>query len=110
MRILIDECLPARLRHEIIGHDAKTVKQAGWLGTKNGTLLKLVADSGNFDVFLTIDKNLPRQQNVRNLPSAIYVLHAKSNRMDDIRPIMSELIRRLPEARPGHVVEIGKMS
>ncbi|HEY6227535.1 MAG TPA: DUF5615 family PIN-like protein [Verrucomicrobiae bacterium] len=110
MRILIDECLPARLRHEIAGHDVKTVKQAGWLGIKNGALLKLAADSGNFDVFLTIDQNLPRQQRVQNLPFAIFVLRAKSNRMEDIRPLIPELIQRLPEARPGQVVEIGNMA
>jgi len=107
MRILIDECLPARLRHEIPGHEARTIKQAGWLGIENGTLLKLVADSRVFDVFLTIDKNLPRQQNVQVLPFAIFLLRAKSNRMEDVRLLIPELMRRLPEARPGCVVEIG---
>jgi hypothetical protein len=61
MRFLLDECLPARLRRDLPGHDAQTVPLAGWAGIKNGKLLRLVADSGKFDVFLTMDKNLPHQ-------------------------------------------------
>lgn len=107
MRILLDECLPARLRHEIYGHDAITVKQAGWAGAKNGNLLKLISDSGRFEVFLTVDKNLPKQQNVRGLPFAVFVLRAKSNRLEDVQPLIGELIRRLSEAKPGVVIWIG---
>jgi hypothetical protein len=109
MRILIDECLPARLRYEIVGHQAMTVKDAGWLGIKNGALLKLIVDSGSFDVFLTMDKNLPRQQNIHTLPFAIFVLRARSNRFEDLKRLIPELIRRLPRARVGAVVEIGRL-
>ena len=107
MRILLDECLPVRLRHEIPGHDVVTVKQAGWLGVKNGKLLKLITDSGAFEVFVTVDKNLPKQQNVRLLSFAIFVLRAKSNRFEDVQPLMSELVSCLPQAKPGIVFEIG---
>src|SRR5687767_8824828 len=106
MRILLDECLPVRLRREIPGHDVATVKQAGWLGVKNGKLLKLINDSGSFDVFVTVDKHLPKQQNVRALSFAIFVLRAKSNRFEDVQPLMSELVSYLPKAKPGVVIEI----
>ena len=62
MRILLDECVPAGLRRELIGHKVQTVAYAGWSNAKNGTLLRLVADSDQFDVFVTVDKNLPLQQ------------------------------------------------
>ena len=44
----------------------------GWGGVKNGALLTLAAKE--FDAFLTVDKNLPYQQNVANLPVAVIVL------------------------------------
>jgi predicted nuclease of predicted toxin-antitoxin system len=101
MRILLDECLPARLWRDLPGHEILTVPRAGWAGIKNGKLLRLVADSGRFDVFLTMDKNLPHQQQLDSLPFAIVVLRAKSNAIMDTRPLMPELLRRLSEFQPG---------
>lgn len=57
MRVLLDECLPRRLGLELVGHLVSTVPQAGWTGISNGKLLQLIA--GNYDVFLTVDRNIP---------------------------------------------------
>jgi predicted nuclease of predicted toxin-antitoxin system len=103
MRILLDECLPARLRRNLPGHDVQTVPQAGWASIKNGKLLRLIADSGKFDVFLTVDKNLPREQKIEGLPFAVVVLRAKSNRLADVVPFAPELFRRLSEFQPGYI-------
>ncbi len=72
MRILLDECLPKDLARELGGHAVKTVPQAGWASISNGRLLRLIADSGKFDVFVTVDKRLPRQTKLRRclLPSS----------------------------------------
>jgi predicted nuclease of predicted toxin-antitoxin system len=103
MRILLDECLPARLRRNLPGHDVQTVSQAGWASIKNGKLLRLIAASGKFDVFLTVDKNLPHEQKIEGLPFAVVVLSSKSNRLADVIPFVPELIRRLPEFQRGQV-------
>ena len=103
MRILLDECLPARLRQDLPGHEVQTVPRAGWASIKNGKLLRLIAGSGKFEVFLTMDKSLPHQQKLKNLPFAIVVLRARSNRFDDTHPLMPEVLRRLAEFLPGHV-------
>ncbi len=103
MRILLDECVDARLRREFTGHEIQTVPQAGWAGISNGKLLALIAASGKFDVFLTVDKNLPHQNKTKTLPFAIVVLRAKSNSISAIRPFAPELLRRLPDFQPGHV-------
>ena len=103
MRILLDECLPARFRRELPGHETQTVPQAGWAGIKNGRLLRLIAGSGKFDVFLTVDKNLPRQQKISGLPFAVVVLRARSNNIADVRPFAPKILRRLAGFQPGHV-------
>ncbi len=61
MRILLDECLPARLGRELVGHEVSTAPKMGWAGLKNGVLLTRAVTAG-FEVFLTVDKNLPKQQ------------------------------------------------
>jgi hypothetical protein len=80
-----------------------TVPQAGWASTKNGKLLQLIADSGKYDVFLTVDKNLPQQHKNKKFPFAIVVLRAKSNRLAHILPFAPEILRRLHEFQPTHV-------
>ena len=103
MRLLLDECLPKDLARELPGHTVRTVPQAGWSSISNGQLLHLIADSGNFDMFLTVDKRLPAQNKVSSLPFAIVVLRAKSNRVIHVFPFATEILRRLVEFQPGHV-------
>jgi len=64
MKILIDECVPAGLSPILRerGYEWDTVRDAGCGSKKNGELLRLA--EGNWDVFLTIDKNIKHQQNV----------------------------------------------
>lgn len=62
MRVLLDECLPHRLKQAIVGYDVATVSDAGWAGKSNGELLRLAVEE--FDVFVTVDQNLPAQQNL----------------------------------------------
>jgi hypothetical protein len=63
----------------------------------------LIADSEKFDLFLTVDKNLPQQQKIEDLPFAVVILRSKSNRLTDVIPFTPELLRRLSEFQPGKV-------
>ena len=81
MRVLLDECLPRRLKHELVGHDAKTAPEMGWASKTNGELLALAV--GQFDVFLTVDRNLSYQQDLSSFDIAILVLVARTNRLED---------------------------
>jgi hypothetical protein len=104
VRILLDECLPSELGAHLQGHDVRTVQQAGWRGLKNGELLS--ETSGRFDVFLTVDQFLDRQQTI---PSdlAVITLRARSNRIQDLLPLVPSLVRALNEAKPGTSVTVG---
>lgn len=106
MRILLDECLPRRLARELVGHDARTVPEVGFAGKRNGELLSLA--QGQFDVFLTVDRNLSFQNDVHNYALAVVVLHAKSNKLTDLRPLLPELLSKLHAVAPGRVIDVGK--
>lgn len=83
MRILLDECLPRKLKHSIIGHDVTTVQEHGWSSKKNGELLRLM--DGAVDVFLTSDQNLRYQQNLAAFSFSIIVLVVPDNRLATLR-------------------------
>ena len=81
VRILLDESLPRRLARLLTGHEVRTVAQMGWSGLTNGKLLAEAAT--HFDVVLTADQNIEFQQNMTELPLAVIVLAASSNRIGD---------------------------
>lgn len=104
MRLLLDESVPSRLRRSLPDHAVRTVVEMGWSGVKNGKLLALAADE--FDAFITVDKNLPYQQNLATLPVAIVVLDAASNELTALLPLVPQLLRALSSMKPRTYVHI----
>lgn len=105
MKVLIDENLPHDLRHFSPGHAAFTVTYMGWAGTKNGALLAVAAASG-FDVLVTLDSGIEFEQHVASLPCSVIVLHARSNKLADLRPLTPNLIAALQSLQPRSLVHI----
>lgn len=106
MRILLDECLPRRLRAELRGHHVRTVPEMGWAGVQNGELLRLAAPT--FDVLLTVDSGIRYQQAVPAFEISIIVLRAHSNDISALIPLVPAVIEALSEVEPGRLVEIRK--
>lgn len=97
MRLLLDESVPATLRRHMPSHEVRTAVEMGWSGVKNGKLLALAAAS--FEAFITVDKNMPFQQNLAALPIALIVLDAVSNEVHALRPLLPALERELASLR-----------
>ncbi len=104
MRVLLDECVPRALRKELPGHEVKTVAEAGWAGVRNGELLQLAAKQ--FDLLLTVDRNLEYQQNFAGLTLAVIVVHAPSNDVTMLRHLMPAVLAAIPTTKPGMVTHI----
>ena len=104
MRLLLDESVPAALRHYLLGHSVKTVREKGWVGTKNGALLARAA--AEFDALITVDKNLPYQQNLKTLPLAVVVLDTHSNALWALLPLVANLMSVLAKLTPCTIVQI----
>jgi hypothetical protein len=67
-------------------------------------LLELAARQ--FDLLLTVDRNLEYQQNFVGLMLAVIVIHAPSNDVAVLRPLMPTVLAALSEAKPGMVMHI----
>ena len=104
MNLLLDECLDQRLAQDLPGHLVKTVPQMGWAGINNGRLMVLAEQQ--FDVLITVDRNLSFQQNLPKFNIAVIVLHAPTNRLADLKPLASGILEALPTVKPGHVIII----
>jgi predicted nuclease of predicted toxin-antitoxin system len=104
MRLLLDECVPARRRKALPGHEAVTVVQAGWSGVRNGKLLALAA--AQYEAFVTVDKNLPYQHNHSTLPVAVVVLGAVSNELHHLLPLIPALEEALSKLAPRSLVTV----
>lgn len=101
MRVLLDECIDWRFARDITGHDVRTVRQMGWTGVKNGELLALAA--GQFEVFITLDSNLPYQQRTDRIQVAIIILRPKSSRLSEVRLLTPSLLAALPQMSRGTI-------
>lgn len=105
MKVFIDECVDWRLSRELAGHEVKTARQMGWTSIKNGELLALAANE--FEVFVTVDRNLSFQQNLPAFAIAVVLLRARSNRLADLRRLIPELLAAVSTAKKGVVTYVG---
>jgi len=104
LRVLLDECLPKKIKREFVDCVVSTVPEMGWAGKKNGELMKVAHDQ--FDVFVTADQNLRYQQNLSYADIGVIVLVAVNNRIETLAPLMPQVNEALKSIAAGQVVEI----
>lgn len=79
--------------------------QKGWAGIKNGELIRLA--SKEFEIFLTVDRNLSFQQPIYNFEIAVVVMRARNNRLSELKLLVPPLLEILPDAKKGEVTWVG---
>ncbi len=105
MRVLLDENMPRALVRLLAPEaEARTVQQEGWSGRKNGRLLAVAAES--FDALITTDRGIPHQQNLSRYEIGIVLMEARSNRIEDLSPLVPEAKAALASIIPGAVVRV----
>ena len=95
MRILFDQGTPVPL--------VNTAYERGWSSLRNGDLLDS-AEQDNYEIFVTTDRNLRHQQDLRNRRIAVVVLSSTS--WPRIERAVEEVVRSIDEATPGTLVEV----
>ena len=99
-RVLLDENIDRQLETLFDSDlDVVTVRKRGWTGLQNGDLLR--ATAAEFDVFVTMDRNLQYQQNLRVLDLAVVVIQSVSNAFVDVAPLMPDVNAAVRTAPPG---------
>ena len=97
MKVLFDECIPSALRMSCTGMEVKTAQQLGWGRLKNGDLLARA--EGTFDAFVTADKNLRYQQNLRHRTLSILVL--PTNHWPTLETHSDWIAKQIANLKPG---------
>jgi len=102
LKIIIDENLPKYLKNVLSQFEVTTVQEQGWAGINNGELIKKI--NGLFDVFITADKNLRYQQNLKIRKIAI--LEISTNRLPLIKEMETKIIEALQQIEPQQYKEL----
>ncbi|HEV2617079.1 MAG TPA: DUF5615 family PIN-like protein [Candidatus Acidoferrales bacterium] len=108
MKILLDECIPRSIKSSLSveGHECSTVPEAGLAGKTNGELLRLA--EGSFEVFVTLDRGMPYQQNLAGYNISVVLIRTKSSRVADILPHIPSCLLAFSSIKPGQIIEIGE--
>lgn len=105
MKLLIDECVDERLRLLFRGHECQTARFANLAGLKNGRLLE-AAEAAGFDVLITVDQNIPDQQNLTQRSIALVILCGRTNRLRDLEILVPAAISAVDSISAGDVVKV----
>ena len=106
MRVLLDECVNAGVRAAFPGDIVKTVSEIGWRGTEDGSLLEFAQTQ--FDVFVTIDRSLERQNDLKKFLIGFVVVRVRSNEISAYRPIFNHIQEAAQRVRSGEVVYVAE--
>ena len=83
MKILPEESVTKHLKSHLKDHKVYTVREMLWSGIKNGRLIELCIEH-DFDILLSIDKNLQYQQALVRFPITIVILDSFTSNVDEL--------------------------
>ena len=106
MKVLLDECVPQRLRNDLPGHECQCAGYAGFAGLANGDLLA-AAEAAKFDVLLTVDRGFAYEQNLGSRQIAILIFGTKSIRLEDLLVHIPSALVALRSIKPVQVIRVG---
>jgi hypothetical protein len=105
VKILLDECVTKKLKIYLPDFEVYTVTEMGWSGLKNGNLMRVAIDA-QFDVLLTIDKNLEHQQNMNKYSIIVAVFDVEKSKIDFLKLLVPQFKARINEFKSGSVYRI----
>ena len=102
-RVLLDHCVPRRVRDALHDCDSTTAFKCGWAELTNGELLKAAEEAG-FGVLITADKNLRYQQ---NLPGRrIAIIELPTNTLPALLPHFDKIREAVSSIGPGEYLAL----
>jgi hypothetical protein len=83
-----------RLKSHLSGFEVYTVNEMKWCGVKNGELMSLCV-ANQFNIILTIDKNMIHQQNIEKYPITIVVFNASTSKMEELLLFIPSFLKQI---------------
>ena len=102
MKILLDECVTKKLKRHLTEFEVKTVVEMNWSGMKNGSLMKVAVEE-NFDMLLTIDKNLEFQQKIKKYRLTIVVLDVQKSKIENLLELLPKFKEQIKDFEKGNI-------
>jgi predicted nuclease of predicted toxin-antitoxin system len=92
MKVLLDACIPERLVNIFADSDieATSVYELEWQLLQNGELLKRMEEQ-QFDIFVTIDRGIPYQQNISRISFALVIVLVPNNTVEAVAQRLAEV-------------------
>ena len=103
MLILFDHGTPSGIARSLVGHEVTEAIEHGWDRISNGELLTKAEEAG-FELFLTTDKKIRYQQNLKGRKIAIVVLGNSRWRM--VQKHLDRVVAVVNRATPGSYAEV----
>jgi hypothetical protein len=103
MRVLIDECVDPRIKQLLDDQGVATVHEQGWERLEDGPRALAQIE---FDVLVTIDRNLEFQQNLSKYRIGVVVVHVPKNQLAHYRVIQKDLLSAIENVRPGEAIHV----
>jgi len=107
MKILLDECVPKKLKLYLEDFEVRSVSEMGWSGVKNGKLISLCVIH-DFDILLTIDKNIIHQQNLKKHPTTIVVFNSSTSKLEELILFIPSFLKQVHDFEKNKVYVIEK--
>ncbi len=101
---MLDECVNAGVRNAFPGHAVSTVSESGWRSSEDGPLLALAET--RFDVFVTVDRNLEYQNNLKCLALGFVIVRVRTNEINSYEPLFRQLNEAAGRVRAGEVIHV----
>jgi len=70
----------------------------------NGELLARAEKE--FDIFITVDRNLTFQQNLPRFAIAVLIPHAPTNKLQDLLPLVPKILDALTDPQKGKAISV----
>jgi len=103
VKVLFDQNVPRPLAGFLAKHGVTRSAQLDWEELTNHDLIEAAASS-DFDVLVTADRNLGRQQNLEERGLAIVVL--PSGQWPEVKPHVPLITRTVDDAQAGTFTEL----
>lgn len=105
MKILFDNNVPLYVSPVFKDHEVRTAYRMGWAALQNGRLLE-AAETGGFQLLLTLDRGFRHQQRLDHRTLAVAILMASDQSRESILDAAGRLLERLDEALPGEILVV----